>query len=95
MRKIKKILTKLIFFLTLTKLYLTFEVNTNCPSNQFYDTTLLECNICPDNMVPSKDGTNFFFKYYRIFVRMFYFRNNKYKFINKYTNTSNWLRVLS
>ena len=54
-----KFISKIIAIFALVKLYVSFEVNINCPSNKFYDTTLLDCNNCPDNMIPSLNGKNF------------------------------------
>ena len=37
-------------------IYSSFEYNAQCPSNNFFDATLLECNNCPTNMVPTING---------------------------------------
>lgn len=34
----------------------SFQISTKCALGEYYDPDLLDCAVCPENMVPTKDG---------------------------------------
>ena len=51
---------RIITICAIISMYFAFKYNTQCPSNNFFDATLLECNNCPTNMLPSNDGKSLY-----------------------------------
>jgi hypothetical protein len=56
------------FFLAILLIYFEYlnyietinvSVSTKCKVGEFYDINKYKCALCPENMVPSKDGKNF------------------------------------
>jgi len=69
MREFLFIRIKLMTLYILFRYYISFEINTICSNNQIFDPTILQCTICPENMVPNKNGNIFLNKHYLLILK--------------------------
>ena len=52
---------KFIIVLTLICYCIGFDINKKCLTGQYFDSTLIQCSLCPVTTIPSVDGKLYFY----------------------------------